>query len=143
MHDVMRARLMRKLEALPEERLYQVLDYIEFLESKHSPAGPSRGRGLQGLAERLEDGLRTRRLSPRTIGRAMTVVGTAGRVVDTVAAAGREAVRTGRALLAEVESAAPARREGRGGRDGVRAEEDGSDERAGADDPERPVAPTD
>lgn len=104
MHDVMRARLLRKLEALPEEQLYQVLDYIDFLESRHSPDGPSRPRGFQRLAERIEDRMRTRHLSPRAIGRAMTVVGTAGRMARTVAAAGREAVRTGRAILDEVES---------------------------------------
>ena len=37
MHDVMRKRLWRKLEALPDEQLYQVLDFIEFLEAKYAP----------------------------------------------------------------------------------------------------------
>ncbi len=36
MHDVLRTRLLRKLESLPEAQVYQVLDYIEFLESKYS-----------------------------------------------------------------------------------------------------------
>ena len=37
MHDVLRDRLSRKLDVLPEPQLYQVLDYIEFLESKYAP----------------------------------------------------------------------------------------------------------
>ena len=36
MHDVLRQRIMRRLETLPEMQMYQVLDYIEFLESKYA-----------------------------------------------------------------------------------------------------------
>ncbi len=32
MHEILRDRILRRLEALPEDRLYQVLDYVEFLE---------------------------------------------------------------------------------------------------------------
>jgi hypothetical protein len=35
MHDILRERLMRKIESLPEDQVYQILDYIEFLESKY------------------------------------------------------------------------------------------------------------
>ena len=34
MHDVLHNRILRKLESLPEEQSYQVLDDIEFLESR-------------------------------------------------------------------------------------------------------------
>lgn len=138
MHDVMRARLLRKLESLPEDKLYQVLDYIEFLESRHTPEGPARARGLQALAERLEDGMRSRRVSPKTIGRAMTAVGAAGRVARTVAAAGRQAVRTGRAILDEVDSgaAAPERRRPRSARPA--AETSGSAPATGSSDASPP-----
>ena len=34
MNQILRDRLQRKLEVLSEEKAYQVLDYIEFLESK-------------------------------------------------------------------------------------------------------------
>ena len=37
MHDVLRTRILRKLESLPEDQVYQVLDYMEFLESKYAP----------------------------------------------------------------------------------------------------------
>ncbi len=59
MHDVLRQRLMRKIESLPDEQIYQVLDYIEFLESKYSGAAPVEASGLQKFAEGLEDKLRT------------------------------------------------------------------------------------
>ena len=36
MNDILRERMLRKLETLSEERAYQVLDYIEFLESKYA-----------------------------------------------------------------------------------------------------------
>jgi hypothetical protein len=35
MNDLLKQRILRSLEALPEERAYQILDYIEFLESKY------------------------------------------------------------------------------------------------------------
>ena len=34
MNDILRERLIRKLDTLPEEKIYQILDYIDFLESK-------------------------------------------------------------------------------------------------------------
>jgi len=36
MNDFMKERILRRLEPLSDERLYQVLDYIEFLESKYA-----------------------------------------------------------------------------------------------------------
>ncbi len=33
MNEILRDRLQRKLEALPEDKAYLVLDYVEFLES--------------------------------------------------------------------------------------------------------------
>ena len=33
MNDILRERLIRKLESLSEDRIYQILDYIDFLES--------------------------------------------------------------------------------------------------------------
>ena len=37
MNDILRERLIRKLDTLPEEKIYQILDYIDFLESKYAP----------------------------------------------------------------------------------------------------------
>mgnify|MGYP001294426415 CR=1 FL=1 len=90
MHDVMRKRLWRKLEALPEEQLYQVLDYIEFLESKYAPGAAAEPGSLQRFAERVEDRMRARAISPRIMGGAMTLLGAAGRVIDGIAQTGKE-----------------------------------------------------
>lgn len=89
MHDVMRKRLLRKLEVLPDEQLYQVLDFIEFLEQKYARERAVEPDGLQRFAERLEDRMRVRALSPRAMSGAMKVIGTAGRVWDNLAGAGQ------------------------------------------------------
>src|SRR5437660_10865777 len=65
MNEILRDRLQRKLEALPEDKPYQVLDYVEFLESKYAerPAGAA---PFQRVAETLEDTLRAGRV-PREL----------------------------------------------------------------------------
>lgn len=99
MHHIMRKRLWRKLETLPDQRLYQVLDYIEFLESRYGDGAQASPSGFQQFAERVEDRMRARRLAPRLIGGAMATLGAAGRVLDAVAGAGRGVADAGRELL--------------------------------------------
>ena len=53
MHDVLRQRLLRKIESLPDEQIYQILDYIEFLESKYAATEGMEASGLQRFAEGL------------------------------------------------------------------------------------------
>ena len=36
MNDVLAERIRRKLDTLTDEQAYQVLDYVEFLESKYA-----------------------------------------------------------------------------------------------------------
>ena len=69
MHDALYQRLIRKIESLPDEQIYQVLDFIEFLESKYAAAVPVEASGLQKFAENLEDKLRRKAVSPSTIHR--------------------------------------------------------------------------
>ncbi|MBI4540679.1 MAG: DUF2281 domain-containing protein [Gemmatimonadetes bacterium] len=108
MHDVLRQRLMRKIEALPDEQVYQVLDYIEFLESKYAPGVASEPSGIVRFAERLEDRMRRKALSRATIRDALEVIAAADRVLSGVASAGRR-------VLAELEGgAAGAAQAGRG-----------------------------
>ena len=76
MHDILRERLARQIEALPEQQLYQVLDYIEFLSSKYardSVRAPV--SGLQKFGERLEDKLRINRVGFDVIRGTLNVVG--------------------------------------------------------------------
>lgn len=90
MHDVLRARLLRKIESLPEEQVYQILDYIEFLESKYSPDLSAEASGLQSFAEKLEDQLRKRTVSPASLREAFQLISAADRVLSNVANVGRE-----------------------------------------------------
>jgi hypothetical protein len=101
MHEILRERLMRKLNVLPEAQLYQVLDYIEFLESKYAPGRAPRPDSLQRFAERLEDGMRMRNVAPRVISGTVGLMGTARKVVQGVADAGKEIQRT---ILGEAET---------------------------------------
>ena len=91
MNDILKERLLRKLEALPEEKAYQVLDYIEFLESKYAER-PAGAPAFQKVAETLEDTMRAGRVPITVIKGTMDAVGKAGRFLDGLAAAGRAAV---------------------------------------------------
>lgn len=90
MHETLRRRIVRRMETLPEPQLYQVLDYIEFLESRYARGVPEASSALQGLAERLEDGLRSRTVSPSRLREAFQLIGAADRALRSVSEAGRE-----------------------------------------------------
>ena len=55
MNDFMKERILRRLESLSDERLYQVLDYIEFLESKYAQHEAAAPNVFQRFAEGVED----------------------------------------------------------------------------------------
>lgn len=90
MHDVLRQRLIRKIESLPDAQIYQILDYIEFLESKYAVAENIEASGLQKFAEGLEDKLRRKAVSPNTIREAFQLISAADRVLSGVSSAGRQ-----------------------------------------------------
>ncbi|MGH7500423.1 MAG: hypothetical protein ACREL7_01585 [Longimicrobiales bacterium] len=102
MHDILRERILRKLSVLPEARLYQVLDYMEFLESKYAPGRAAPPDALQRFAERLEDGMRVRNVAPRVISGTVGLVGTARKVIRSVTDTGKE-------ILDEVAGPPPAK----------------------------------
>jgi hypothetical protein len=111
MHEIMKERVWRKLETLPADQLYQVLDYIEFLESKYAPGRAPRADGIQRFAEKLEDSMRMRNVAPKVISGTVGAVGTARRVLLDVAGAGREIGRTIMGEPAPGPAKPPARRE--------------------------------
>ena len=90
MHDVLRQRLLRRIESLPDEQIYQVLDFIEFLESKYAGSAPVEASGLQRFAEGLEDKLRKKAVSPSTIREAFQLISAADRVLSGVSSAGKQ-----------------------------------------------------
>ena len=93
MYDVLRDRIWRNLEALPEDKLYQVLDYIEFLTSKYSREPVRPATPFQKFGERLEDRLRGNRVGLDVIRSTLGVVGTADRMVSGLTEAGRSLIR--------------------------------------------------
>ncbi len=84
----LRRRVWRKLQTLPDERLYEVLDYIEFLEGKYGDEIPEPD-SMQRLAEGIQDKLRARKAAPWAIKRVMGALSLVDRAVGTAAKAAR------------------------------------------------------
>ena len=84
MEEVTRKRVMRLLEALPEEQLYQMLDYMEFLQAKYAREAGRKPDPFQQFAERVEDQMRLRSVAPKAMKGTMKLMSTAGRVLDGV-----------------------------------------------------------
>ena len=101
MNEFLKKRIERKLESLGDERIYQVLDYIEFLESKYATHPAESPSTLQKLAETVEDTLRAGHVSASAIKGTMDAMSAAGRMMSGLAAAGK-------AVVDEVTGAQPA-----------------------------------
>jgi len=89
MNSNLRDRIVRTLDVLPDERGYQLLDYIEFLESKYAERTAQAPNALQRFAEGVEDTLRAGRVSASTISETMGLMNKAMGVLSGVAAAGK------------------------------------------------------
>lgn len=92
MNEFLKKRIDRKLETLSESRVYQVLDYIEFLESKYATHPVATPSTFQKLAETVEDTLRAGRVSASAIKGTMDAMSAAGRMMSGLAAAGKAVV---------------------------------------------------
>lgn len=88
MNETLKAKIIGKLDVFPDEHARQLLDYIDFLESKYnrSRRAPS---PLQRLAENIEDALGTSTLSGAATKGTAQVVDAAGRVMSGLVAAGK------------------------------------------------------
>jgi len=89
MNAFLRDRILRKLETLPDERLYQVLDYVEFLDSKYAERQSPPPGIFTRFAETVEDQLRAGRVSASAISETMNLMNRAMGVLNGVAAAGK------------------------------------------------------
>lgn len=89
MNPNLRDRIVRTLDVLSDERGYQLLDYIEFLESKYAERTAQSPNALQRFAEGVEDTLRAGRVSASTISETMGLMNKAMGVLSGVAAAGK------------------------------------------------------
>jgi len=107
MNDILRERLIRKLDTLPEEKIYQILDYIDFLESKYAPKPSTAQNPLKRFAEGIEDTLRAGKMSAGVIGGTMNVMGKAVGVVTDVANAGKSVATEIAGVVSSVASSKP------------------------------------
>ncbi len=90
MDEILRQRLLRTIESLPEEQVYQVLDYIEFLETKYGSDLQREASGLQRFAEGLQDRLRKKAMNPATLREAFQLISAADRALASVSKAGKQ-----------------------------------------------------
>jgi hypothetical protein len=94
MNAYLRDKLLQKLETMADERGYQVLDYVEFLESKYAErqtpaAAAAAANPLSRFADAVEEKLRAGRFSATTIAETMSLMNKAVGVLNGAAAAGK------------------------------------------------------
>ena len=89
MNPTLRDRILRKLDELPDDRGYQLLDYVEFLESKYAGKTAVSPNAFERFAEGVEDTLRAGKVSASTIAETMGLLSKAMNVLSGVAAAGK------------------------------------------------------
>ncbi|MDA1080884.1 MAG: hypothetical protein O2973_04270 [Gemmatimonadetes bacterium] len=89
MNQFLSDRVVRKLETLSDERVYQVLDYIEFLESKYAEKKAASPGVFQRFAEGVEDTMRAGKVSATAVAETMSLMSKAMGVLGGVAAAGK------------------------------------------------------
>jgi hypothetical protein len=90
MNPYLRDKLLQKLESLSDERGYQVLDYVEFLESKYAERQTAAGANpLSRFADAVEEKLRAGKVSASAIAETMGLMNKAVGVLSGAAAAGK------------------------------------------------------
>lgn len=89
MNEFLRDRILRKLETLSDERLYQVLDFVEYLESRYAERQNPPANAFSQFIESVEDRLRAGRVSASTIAETVGLMNKAVGVLNGVAAAGK------------------------------------------------------
>ena len=91
MNELLKERILRRLETLSDERGYQILDYVEFLESKYAERGAG-GGFFSRLTETAEDTMRAVGLPLKAVSGTMGLMESAGKVMKGVAADGLPAM---------------------------------------------------
>ena len=89
MNEHLRERINRKLDSLSDERGYQVLDYVEFLESKFADRQNPQGNAFTRFTEAVEDRLRAGRVSAAAIAETMGLLNRAANVLNGAVQAGK------------------------------------------------------
>lgn len=89
MNEHLRERILRKLEAMSDERGYQVLDYAEFLESKYAERASPGASTFTRFTEAIEDQLRAGRVSATAIAETVGFMNRAANVLNSALETGK------------------------------------------------------
>jgi len=95
MNEHLRDRILRKLETLSDERGYQVLDYVEFLESRYAERPSPNANTFTRFTEAIEDKLRAGKVSASAIAETVGFMNRAANVLNN-------AVETGKNMASEL-----------------------------------------
>lgn len=95
MNEHLRDRILRRLETLSDERGYQVLDYVEFLESRYAERQSPTANAFTRFTEAIEDKLRAGKVSASAIAETVGFMNRAANVLNS-------AVETGRNMATEL-----------------------------------------
>jgi hypothetical protein len=95
MNEHLRDRILRKLETLSDERGYQVLDFVEFLESRYADRATPGASVFTRFTEAIEDRLRAGKVSASTIAETVGFMNRAANVLNN-------ALETGRTVANEI-----------------------------------------
>src|SRR6478609_11413749 len=95
MNEHLRDRILRKLETLPDERGYQVLDFVEFLESRYAERVTPAASTFTRFTEAIEDKLRAGRVSASAIAETVGFMNRAASVLN-------DALETGKNMANEL-----------------------------------------
>ena len=89
MNEHLRDRILRKLETLSDERGYQVLDYVEFIESRYAEREAPNSSTFTRFTEAIEDKLRAGRVSASAIAETVGFMNRAASVLNDALATGK------------------------------------------------------
>jgi hypothetical protein len=89
MNDHLRDRILRKLETLSDERGYQVLDYVEFLESRYAERPAPNASAFTRFTETIEDSLRAGKVSASAIAETVGFLNRAAGALNTAMETGK------------------------------------------------------
>jgi hypothetical protein len=82
MNEHLRQRILRRLEALPDDRGYQILDYVEFLETKYAERAAPSTTTFTKFTDAVEDKLRAGRVSATAIAETVGLMNRAANVLN-------------------------------------------------------------
>jgi hypothetical protein len=91
MNDLLKQRINRMLDAASDERGYQILDYVEFLDSKYAERSQP-DNILSKITSTVENTMRAGKLPVQAITGTMSLMDSAAKVMKGLVAAGHAVV---------------------------------------------------